>query len=54
MKNPQQIVIGIDPGTATVGFAVVQGSAKETQILDYGVLKTEAKHRDEMQLLIIV
>jgi len=48
MKNPQQIIIGIDPGTATVGFAVVQGSAKEPQILDYGVLKTEAKHRDEM------
>lgn len=48
MKNPKDIVIGIDPGTATVGFAVVTGSSKDPQILDYGVLKTEVKDRELM------
>lgn len=48
MKKPEKIVIGIDPGTATVGFAVVKGNSKEPVILDYGVLTTKALAVEEM------
>lgn len=48
MKNSETVVIGIDPGTATVGFAVVTGSASRPEIIDYGVLKTEATVVEEM------
>ena len=34
-------VLGLDPGLATVGFAVVEGSKKNPQIFEYGVFKTQ-------------
>jgi len=48
MKKPEKIVIGIDPGTATLGFAVVKGSSKKPIILDYGVITTKASAVQEM------
>ena len=35
-------IIGIDPGLATVGYAIVEGNKKNPVVIDYGVLSTEA------------
>ncbi len=35
-------IIGIDPGTATTGFAVIQKTQGELTALDYGVITTPA------------
>jgi crossover junction endodeoxyribonuclease RuvC len=40
MKNITKRIIGIDPGLALVGYAIVEGSKKNPIILDYGVLET--------------
>lgn len=37
------IVIGIDPGTTTVGYAVVQKNGNQKELLDYWVLTTTPK-----------
>jgi len=41
-------IIGIDPGTATVGYAFVDGNKKNPTILDYGVLTTAARDKEFM------
>ncbi|MGL4758355.1 MAG: crossover junction endodeoxyribonuclease RuvC [Patescibacteria group bacterium] len=46
MKNKERRIIGIDPGLAIVGYAIVSGSKKEPLIHDYGVLTT-SKLSDE-------
>lgn len=35
------IVLGIDPGTATTGYAVVEKGRKDVRLLSCGVVKTE-------------
>lgn len=42
------ITLGIDPGTATVGFAFVHGTKKTPIILEYGVLQTLPRPADMM------
>lgn len=42
------MVIGIDPGTAIVGFAFVEGTKKNPIIVDYGVIETDARSSDLM------
>lgn len=44
----EKIVIGIDPGTATVGYAICSGTKKTPTILDYGVLHTEPLPKEKM------
>ena len=44
-------VIGIDPGTATVGFSVVEGTKQNPVILEYGILQTSSKDKMEKRLL---
>lgn len=34
-------ILGIDPGYATIGFAVLQKNAQSMQVQDYGILTTE-------------
>jgi len=34
------IILGIDPGTATTGFGVIQVEEDETTLLDYGCIET--------------
>jgi len=41
-------ILGIDPGTATVGYACVEGNKKSPQIVDYGVLRTKAQPKEFM------
>ena len=42
------MIIGIDPGTAIVGFACVEGTRKMPQIVDYGVITTTARATEFM------
>jgi crossover junction endodeoxyribonuclease RuvC len=42
------MILGIDPGTATVGFAFVEGKKKLPLIRDYGVLTTPPLKRESM------
>ncbi|MDD2891920.1 MAG: crossover junction endodeoxyribonuclease RuvC [Candidatus Gracilibacteria bacterium] len=37
------IILGIDPGTTTVGFAVIEKSGRNVSILNYGVITTPPK-----------
>lgn len=45
------IILGIDPGTATTGFAVIEKSGSSLQVVDYGVISTSPKHSDAARLL---
>ena len=42
------MTIGIDPGTATVGYSLVSGTRKDPIIHDYGILQTLPRSREEM------
>jgi crossover junction endodeoxyribonuclease RuvC len=37
------IIIGIDPGTATTGFGIIQHHKKQLTCIEYGVITTPAK-----------
>lgn len=37
------IILGIDPGTTTVGFAVIESGGRKVTILNYGVIATLPK-----------
>lgn len=45
------IVLGIDPGTATTGWAVIEESAGKLKALAYGHISTEKGRREEDRLL---
>lgn len=48
------IIIGIDPGTATVGYGAIHNSPKkEITCLDFGCIKTSPKDTPEERLRII-
>ena len=44
-KTEKTIILGIDPGVATTGYAFVKEKSKQTEILDYGVISTSAKQQ---------
>ncbi len=37
------IIIGIDPGTSIVWYAIVEKNGHEKNLLDYGIIQTQAK-----------
>lgn len=37
------IIMGIDPGTATTGFGIIEFKKKKFRCLDYGIIQTPAK-----------
>jgi crossover junction endodeoxyribonuclease RuvC len=45
------IILGIDPGTATTGYGVIEFKKKKFKCLDYGIIQTPAK-RDMGERLI--
>jgi crossover junction endodeoxyribonuclease RuvC len=55
MKNHKQTevlrVLGIDPGTATTGWAIMEEKAGETSALAYGHISTEKNLTDEVRIL---
>ncbi len=45
------IVLGIDPGIATMGFGVVEEEGRRLQVLEYGVVTTSAQMETPLRLL---
>jgi len=45
------IILGIDPGTTTVGFAVIEKTGRQVSILNYGVITTPPKIDIALKLL---
>ena len=41
------MILGIDPGTATTGFALVTGTKKNPEIVNYGILHTEPRNKEQ-------
>ena len=37
------IILGLDPGTATTGFGIINSSKKQLLCLEYGAIETPAK-----------
>ncbi len=50
-KNSGMKILGIDPGTATTGFAVIEKINGEVSALDFGVISTRPKNSPEKRLL---
>jgi crossover junction endodeoxyribonuclease RuvC len=48
LKLKDEIILGLDPGTATVGFAFASGTRKDPVISEYGILRTAALPADMM------
>ena len=48
------IILGIDPGTTTVGFAFLRKEQRKFEILDYGVIETEPKIDITLKIMDIV
>ena len=48
------IVLGIDPGTITTGYAFIESSTQKVKVLEYGTLHAPANHALEDRLLHIV
>lgn len=45
-------IIGIDPGTATTGFGIIEiGATQKLAIIDYGVITTDKTLSDSQRLL---
>jgi crossover junction endodeoxyribonuclease RuvC len=47
------IILGVDPGTATTGYGLVEEKLGKLTLIDYGVIVTEAKQplEDRLELL---
>ena len=44
-------VLGIDPGSETLGWGVVDGSGSEYALVDFGTVKSNPKHQFSKRLL---
>ena len=44
------IILGIDPGYAIVGFGVIEKTARETKVIDYGVIETDKSLKMSVRL----
>ena len=44
------IILGIDPGTATTGYGVIDQEKGETNLVDYGCILTSAKKSMDVRL----
>lgn len=53
MKKSGFRIIGIDPGTATTGYAVIEKKLDHFKILDFGIISTEKTQSDSKRLLIL-
>ena len=40
--NPLMIILGIDPWTATTGFALLEKEGRVVRVIEYGVITTRA------------
>ena len=44
-------VLGIDPGSETLGWGVVDGSGSKYALVDFGTVKSNPKHQFSKRLL---
>jgi crossover junction endodeoxyribonuclease RuvC len=44
-------ILGIDPGSETTGWAVIEGTASKYRLVDYGTLRASSKERFAARLL---
>ena len=47
------IILGVDPGTATTGYGVIEDNAGKIKLIDYGAIITEPKQPLEDRLSLI-
>ncbi|MFC1651611.1 crossover junction endodeoxyribonuclease RuvC [Patescibacteria group bacterium] len=47
------IILGIDPGTAALGYGLIQGDKDNLKLIKYGCVKTESKQAMPFRLHII-
>jgi len=47
------IILGVDPGTATTGYGLIEEKGGKLMLIDYGVIITEAKKTPEQRLEIL-
>lgn len=52
-QSPTNLVLGIDPGFATTGYAFILEKARQIKIIEYGVISTSAKLGFPQRLVII-
>lgn len=45
------IILGLDPGTAIVGYALIKKEGHKLEALEYGCIRTKAGMKDEERLL---
>lgn len=45
------VVLGVDPGTATTGFALIDFHGTKQELVDFGVIQTEKSESSEHRLL---
>lgn len=50
MQNNSRIVLGIDPGTARMGYGVIRQQKPEIECLEYGVIETDSKKEKHERL----
>lgn len=51
--SPQKIILGIDPGLATIGYAFIRGEHENVSVLDFGVFTTPSTTDFSERLLMI-
>jgi len=44
------IILGIDPGTATTGYGVIESSKGQIKLVEYGCIKTDKKDESAQRL----
>lgn len=50
MKENLKIILGIDPGTARMGYGFIEYDGNESKCIIYGVLETKAGIEDHLRL----
>jgi len=50
VKDREQVILGIDPGTNNMGFGIVRIADKQIRFVDMGVLKIDAKRGQLLKL----
>ena len=48
--NELMLILGIDPGTATIGYGMIKAKSNQFSLLDFGWIKTDKENRAEIRL----
>jgi crossover junction endodeoxyribonuclease RuvC len=51
LNKNSRIILGIDPGTATLGFGAISCIGNRFELVEYGVVTTPAKQEPSLRLL---